>query len=187
MKSTKNFVSVVTLATLMTLGTLAQASTTAAGRYDAQIQASVEQKLVKDKDFKNVQSTVEDGIVTLTGHVDDLKDKLDAEKQARKADKQAKGVRNLIEVAGPSVSDAELQKKLSEKLAYDRAGYNDVAFNAIWANVDNGVVTLHGAAADYPAYNSAIAVAQNLKGVKEVVDNLRVLPMMDDGLRFRLY
>jgi len=181
-----NFIPVVTLAALMTLSPLAQASTTAAGRYDAKIQASVIQKLAKDKDFKNVQSTVEDGIVTLTGDVESYKDKLDAEKQARKADK-AKGVRNLIEVAGPSVSDAQLQKKLAEKLAYDRAGYNDVAFNAITVNVNDGVVTLGGAAADYPAYNSAIALAENTKGVKEVVNNVRVLPLMDDGLRFRLY
>ena len=181
-----NFISVVTLAALMTLSPLAQASTTAAGRYDANIQASVIQKLAKDKDFKNVQSTVEDGIITLTGSVDSYKDKLDAEKQVRKADK-AKGVRNLIEVAGPSVSDAQLQKKLAEKLAYDRAGYNDVAFNAITVNVNNGVVTLGGAAADYPAYNSAISLAENTKGVKEVVNNIRVLPLMDDGLRFRLY
>lgn len=182
-----NLISVVTLAALMTLGPLAQASTTAAGRYDAQIQASVSQKLAQDKDFKNVQSTVEDGIITLTGQVDNLKDKLDAEKQVRKSDKEVSGVRNLIQVAGPSVSDAQLQKKLSEKLKYDRTGYNDVAFNDITVNVKNGVVTLGGAAADYPAYNSALGIAQNTTGVKEVVDNVRVLPLMDDGLRFRLY
>jgi osmotically-inducible protein OsmY len=176
------------LATLLTLGSVAQASTTAAGRYDSQIQASVTQKLEKKSEFKNVNSTVEDGIVTLTGSVDSYKQRLDAEKQARKVDK-SKGVRNLIEVAGPSVNDAELQSKLQKKLTYDRVGYNDVAFNAITVNVKDGVVTLGGVAATYPAYNDAVAIARNTAGVKDVVNDIKVLPTsnFDDQLRLRTY
>jgi osmotically-inducible protein OsmY len=167
---------------------LAQASTSA-GRFDSQIQTSVTQKLDNKSEFKNVQSTVGDGIVTLTGQVDTYKDKLAAEKQARKSDKQVHGVRNLIEVAGPSVSDAELQKKLSRKIAYDRAGHFDIAFNAISVDVNDGVVTLGGAATDYPAYNSALSLVQNTKGVKDVVDKIQVLPASgyDNDLRLALY
>lgn len=188
MKSS-NQLTVVALAALLTLAPIAQASTTSAGRYDSQIQASVTQKLTDKSELQSVRSTVEDGIVTLTGTVDSYKLKLDAEKQARKSDKQVKGVRNLIEVAGPSVSDAELQKKLTSKISYDRAGYRDVAFNAISVSVDDGVVTLGGFAADYPAFNDAVAIAQNQKGVKDVVNNIRVLPTsgFDDSLRVRLY
>jgi len=180
---------VVALAALLTLAPIAQASTTPAGRYDSQIQASVTQKLDNKSDFKSVRSTVEDGIITLTGTVDSYKLKLDAEKQARKSDKQVKGVRNLIEVAGPSVSDAELQKKLTSKISHDRIGYNDVAFNAVSVDVKDGVVTLGGFAADYPAFNDAVGIAQNQKGVKDVVNNIRVLPTsgFDDNLRVRLY
>jgi len=188
MKSTYRILPTAALAALLTLGTAAQASTTSAGRYDARIQSSVEQKLDKKAEFRNVNSTVEDGIVTLTGSVENYKQKLDAEKQARKADK-AKGVRNLIEVAGPSVRDAELQAKLQKKLAYDRAGYNDVAFNAITVNVKHGVVTLGGDAATYPAANDAVALATNMAGVKEVVNEINVLPtsIFDDNLRVRTY
>lgn len=180
---------VVALAALLTVAPLAQASTTSAGRYDSQIQTSVVQKLDDKSEFKNVRSTVEDGIVTLTGSVNSYKLKLDAEKQARKSDKQVKGVRNLIEVAGPKVSDAELQKKLTSKIAYDRAGYNDVAFNAVTVNVNDGVVTLGGYTADYPAYNDAVAIAQNQKGVKDVVNNIQVLPTsgFDNDVRWRAY
>jgi hyperosmotically inducible protein len=180
---------VVALAVLLTFAPIAQASTTAAGRYDSQIQASVKQKLDNKSEFKNVSSTVESGIITLTGTVDSYKQKLDAEKQARKSDKQVKGVRDLIEVAGPTVSDAELQKKLTSKIVYDRVGYNDVAFNAITVNVNDGVVTLGGVTADYPSYNDALAIVQNFKGVKDVVNNMQVLPTSgyDDNLRFRLY
>lgn len=184
-----NHLPVVALAALLTLAPLAQANTTTAGRYDSQIQASVTQKLDNKSNFKNIRSTVADGIVTLTGTVDSYKLKLDAEKQARKSDNHVKGVRNLIEVNGPSFTDAELQKKLTSKIAYDRAGYSDVAFNAISVNVNDGIVTLSGYAADYPAYNSALAIAQNQAGVKDVVDNVQVLPVsgFDNSLRFRLY
>jgi hyperosmotically inducible protein len=184
-----NKIPVVALAALLTVAPLAQASTTSAGRYDSQIQSSVAQKLDDKADFKNVRSTVEDGIVTLTGSVDSYKLKLDAEKQARKSDKQVKGVRNLLEVAGETISDAELQKKLTSKISHDRAGYYDVAFNAVTVSVNDGVVTLGGVTADYPAYNDALAIAQNQKGVKDVVNNIRVLPTsgFDDSLRVRLY
>jgi osmotically-inducible protein OsmY len=184
-----NKLPVVALAALLTLAPIAQASTTPAGRYDSQIQASVTQKLDNKADFKSVRSTVEDGIITLTGTVDSYKLKIDAEKQARKSDKQVKGVRNLIEVAGPSVSDAELQKKLTSKISHDRVGYNDVAFNAVSVNVNDGVVTLGGFTADYPAYNDAVAIAQNQKGVKDVVNNIQVLPTsgFDNDVRWRAF
>ena len=89
----------------------------------------------------------------------------------------------------PACTDAELQKKLTNKIAYDRIGYNDVAFNAVAVDVKDGVVTLGGVTADYPSYNDALAIAQNFKGVKDVVNNMQVLPTSgyDDSLRFRLY
>jgi hyperosmotically inducible periplasmic protein len=188
MKFTTKF-PVVALAALLALAPLAQASTTSAGRYDSKIQSSVAQKLDDKSDFKNVRYTVEDGIVTLTGSVNSYKLKLDAEKQARKSNNQVKGVRNLIEVAGPSVSDAELQKKLTSRISRDRVGYYDVAFNAVTVTVNDGVVTLGGFTADYPAYNDALAIAQNTAGVRDVVNNMRVLPTsgFDDSLRARLY
>jgi hyperosmotically inducible periplasmic protein len=188
MKFTSN-IPVVALAALLAVAPLAQASTTSAGRYDSQIQSSVAHKLDDKSDFQNVRSTVEDGIITLTGSVDSYKLKLDAEKQARKSDKQVKGVRNLIEVAGPALTDAELQKKLTSRISHDRVGYYDVAFNAVTVSVKDGVATLGGVTADYPAYNDALAIAQNTKGVKDVVNNIRVLPTsgFDDELRVRLY
>ena len=53
-------------------------------------------------------------------------------------------MRNDITVAGPNISDAQLQKSLSEKLSYDRVGYGNV-FDAITLQVQNGVVTLGAA------------------------------------------
>jgi len=189
MKSVKQTASIVALATLLAIGPAALASTATAGRYDAQIQAQVVQQLQKKTEFKNVQSTVEQGIVTLTGSVETYKQKLDAEKQARKSDKQVQGVRDLIDVAAPSVTDAELQKKLSRTLAYDRVGYRDNAFNVITLDVKDGVVTLGGEVADYPSYNDAVSIVQNAKGVKDLVNNMKVAPTsgFDDNLRVRLF
>ena len=189
MKYMKQFAPVVALATLLAFGPAASASTATAGENDAKIQAKVVQKLQDKSEFKNVHSTVENGVVTLTGTVDTFKHKLDAQKQARKSDKQVQDVRDLIQVAAPSVSDAELQKNLSRKLAYDRVGYNDNAFNVVTLGVKDGVVTLGGEVADYPAYSDALSIVQNAKGVTNVVNNLKVAPAStyDDGLRFRLF
>ena len=60
------------------------AQTPAAARYDNQIQTAVTQKLAAKKQFRDVQSNVEDGIVTLTGTVDLYQRKLDAAKLAEK-------------------------------------------------------------------------------------------------------
>ena len=61
------------------------AAQTNAARYDDAVQAQVTKKLAEKKQFRNVQSTVEDGIVTLTGTVDLYQQKLDAGKRIRKA------------------------------------------------------------------------------------------------------
>src|ERR1700753_4088973 len=88
---------------------------TSAARFDNPIQTAVTEKLASKKQFTNVKSSVEDGIVTLTGTVDLYQHKMDAAKQARKT-QNVTGVRNLIEVAGPNVADAELEQKLAKKL-----------------------------------------------------------------------
>ncbi len=126
---------------VLTAGLMAQ---TAGGRYDQTIQTKVTEKLAARQEFRNVQATVEDGIVSLSGTVDLYQQKLDAAKKARKT-AEVQGVRNLIAVEGKSVSDAELAAQLDRKLYYDRVGY-DVAFNYITASVENGNVTLMGEA-----------------------------------------
>ena len=60
------------------------AQTSSAGRYDTTVQTSVAHKLADNQKFNNVKSSVEDGIVTLTGTVNLYQDKLDAAKAAKK-------------------------------------------------------------------------------------------------------
>jgi osmotically-inducible protein OsmY len=134
--------------------------------------------------YHNVKVSVDQGIATLTGSVDLYEYKADAEKRVRKA-KGITAVRNLIDVAGPIVSDKDLQSKLAEDLAYDRVGWGDAAFNAITVGVNHSVVTLGGHARTDVDKDSALALVATTHGVKDVVDDIEVDPVsiMDDGIR----
>jgi osmotically-inducible protein OsmY len=81
-----------------------------------------------------------------------------------------------------------LREKLADKLRYDRAGFG-IAFNAITLDVKDGVVTLGGNVRDYPARDSAVAIAETTPGVKDIMDNIEVAPTstFDDDLRMKLY
>jgi len=135
------------------------------------------------KQFRDVQVTVENGIATLKGSVALFEYKADAEKHVRHA-KGVTAVRNLIEVAGPSIPDQELQAKLVEKLEYDRVGYGNM-FNAISVNIQNGVATVGGHARTDVDKDSALALVATTPGVKDLVDTIEVDPvsMMDDQTR----
>jgi len=167
------------------MSSLALAATSGAARYDQSIQAQASRQLAAKKDFHNVQPAVEDGIVTLTGDVDLYQQKLDAAKRIRKI-ANVQGVRNLIEVAGVTVPDAQLAAQLDRKLYYDRMGY-DIAFNFVTTSVQEGVVTLQGETRDEYDRDSALSLAYRTPGVKDVVDNIKVAPVsfFDDHIRIQ--
>ena len=175
------------LSSLLAVGVLSAtlvAQTTGAGRYDQEIQSKVTQKLAQKQQFRDVKATVEDGIVNLTGTVDLYQQKLDAAKRARKADK-VQGVRNQI-VVSSAAPDAQLAAQLDRKLYFDRIGYDNL-FNYVTASVKDGVVTLNGETRTPVSHDSALAIANFMPGVKDVVDNIKVLPVsnFDDQIRLR--
>lgn len=161
------------------------AQTAAASRYDNQIQAALGQKLAAKSQFQNVKSSVEDGIVTLTGTVDLYQRKLDAARVARRTSK-AQGVRNLITVAGATVADEQLEQKLARKLTYVRSGY-DSTFDYFALGVKDGVVTVEGQDRTGVGRDEALADIYRQPGVKDVVENIGIEPasIFDDGLRVR--
>lgn len=173
---------------LLSVGLLSAAlaaETSAASRYDNQLQAAVTQKLASKNQYSNVKASVEDGIVTLTGTVDLYQRKLDAAKLARKIP-NAQGVRNLITVAGANVSDEQLEQKLATKLTYVREGY-DSTFDYFALGVKDGVVTLEGQDRTGVGHDEAMADIANMPGVKDVIDKVTIAPVsnFDDGLRLR--
>jgi hyperosmotically inducible protein len=159
--------------------------TASASRNDTQIETTVTQKLAARNQFRDVKANAEDGIATLTGTVDLYQRKLDAGKLARKV-ANTQGVRNLITVAGPNVSDAQLEQKLAQKLRYVRVGY-DNAFDYFALGVKDGVVTVEGEDRTGVGRDEAMADIANMSGVKDVIDNIALEPvsMFDDGLRAR--
>jgi hyperosmotically inducible periplasmic protein len=177
-----------TAGSLLAVGLLSAtlfAQPAASTRYDNQIQTAVTHKLAAKRHFSDVKSTVEDGIVTLTGTVDLYQRKLDAAKLARKT-ASVQGVRNLITVAGPNVPDEQLDQKLVKKLRYVRVGY-DNTFDYFALGVKDGVVTVEGADRTGVGRDEALADIANMPGVKDVVSNISVEPtsIFDDGIRLR--
>jgi len=176
------------LSSLLAVGLLSAtlaAQTAAATRYDNQIQAAVTKKLAAKDQFCDVQSSVEDGIVTLTGTVDLYQSKLDATKLARKIS-NVQGVRNLTTVAGPNVPDEQLEQQLAQKLRYVRSGY-DITFDYFALGVKDGVVTVVGQDRTGVGRDEALADVYSTPGVKDVIANVSLEPVspMDDGLRLR--
>src|SRR5215469_15371927 len=148
------------LSSFLTVGLLSVslfAQSSGAARYDATIQTSVTHKLADNNKFAEVKSSVEDGIVTLSGTVNLYQDKLDAAKAAKKQ-KNVQGVRNLIEVAGPAVTDEQLHEQLSRKIYYDRVGWYDSAFNYFTLSVKDGVATIGGETYNDVGRDSALAI-----------------------------
>lgn len=180
---TKGLLLIVTV--MFAISVWAQAGSVGTGRYDQQIQQNVTKVLQSKDKWKGITASTDDSIVTLNGSVKLLIDKLDAAKKVDKIE-HVQGTRNHAQVEG-NVPDEQLRQKLGDKLRYDRVGYG-IAFNAISLNVESGVVTLGGDVRDYPARDSALAIAETTPGVKEVVDNINVLPVspFDDEIRLRV-
>src|ERR1700683_189763 len=155
--------------------TLVFAQTPAAARYDNQIQTGVAKKLASKNHFADVKSSVEDGIVTLTGTVDLYQRKLDAAKLARKT-ASVQGVRNLITVAGSNVPDEQLEQRLAQKLTYVRVGY-DNTFDYFALGVKDGVVTVEGEDRTGIGRDEALADIANMAGVKDVIANVSLEPV----------
>lgn len=154
---------------------------------DAHLQQEV-QKALSASRFKGIQASVQNGIVTLAGHVDVYAAKVNADQKAHHVH-GVKGVENEVQVSGPEIPDQQLQAKLQQAIAYGLVGYVPVAFQAITVQVQNGDVTLGGHAAGPIAANDAVGIVENYKGVKDVVDNIQVDPLspMDDGIRVRVF
>jgi len=155
---------------------------------DNNLRAEVMNKALNKSKFKGIEVSVQNGVVKLTGTVDVFDTKEDADKRVHRL-KGVTAVDNEIQIAGPSVPDSVLREKLGKAIQYDRVGYGTTAFNAIGVSVQDGVVTLSGHAYGPVDADSAIAVAANTKGVKDVINDIQVDPVspMDDRIRIAVF
>lgn len=165
-------------------GAVAQvAANTGARAMDQQIATYLQQQFAKKSAFSGVRVSVEDRVVTLTGETPSYRDKLNAAHTAEQVE-SANGLIDKITVGGPTVSDADLTKKLAESLTYDRMSQGQT-FNALTVAVKNGHVTVGGNVRDYPDRDSALDIVADTRGVKGMVDHIQVAPLspMDDQIR----
>lgn len=158
------------------------------GDKDNTLRAEITNKALNKSQFKNVQVSVKDGVATLTGTVDVADQKFQADQRVHRV-KGVVSVDNEIQVAGPTIPDAELQQKVLKAVQYDRAGWRTAPFNAISVSVQDGVVTLGGHAYGPVDADSAFATVANIKGVKDVINDIQIDPVspMDDRIRQAVY
>jgi hyperosmotically inducible periplasmic protein len=151
---------------------------------DSQIQAAVQKALMGSR-FNGVQVSVQNGTVTLTGSVDVVAEKFNADQKVHHV-KGVGAVANEIQVNAAEIPDDKLQAKVMKAITYDLWGNVPVAFQAISVQVQNGVVTLGGHAAGPVAAADAFAVVANTKGVRDVINNIQIDPVSDFDDRIRV-
>lgn len=161
----------------------AMAVPAAFGQANSQLQTAV-QKALRGSQFKNIQVSAQGNDVTLTGTVNVYYDKVLAEKKVHHVHGVAQ-IDDQIQVGGPGIPDAELQKKLIDKVTYGLEGYVPVAFQTIMIGVHNGVVYVGGHAAGPIAANDAMSIIESTPGVKGVVNHMEVDPVSDMDMQLR--
>jgi osmotically-inducible protein OsmY len=125
---------------------------------------------------QHIGVAVEDGVVTLTGHVGSYIERLAAEK----AVKRVKGVRAIaeeIEVRFPSdkkTSDDQIAKRALDLIAWD----STIPKDKIQIKVQNGFVTLTGEVDWFYQRDDAEAAVRKLTGVKGLSNEIKVKPQV---------
>ena len=188
-RANRRFIPVLALALGASISTLPYAVAAAQpGPNDTNVQAEVINKALNKPNLKGVQATAHDGVITLTGTVPLFDLKQEADKRTHKI-KGVQGVSNEIQVAGSTLPDSVVEAKLVKAISYDRVGYGTTPFNAISVQVQDGIATLSGHAYGPVDAASALALAANTQGVKNVVNEVQVDPlsMMDDRSRMQLF
>jgi osmotically-inducible protein OsmY len=143
---------------------------------DMKLKKAVEEELEWEPsiDAEHIGVTAEDGVVTLSGHVESYAQKYAAEAATRRV----KGVRAIaeeIEVRFPG--DRKLADDQIAKRALDVISWNStIPKDCVQVKVQNGVVTLFGEADWYFQRDNAESAVRRLSGVKGLVNEIKIKP-----------
>jgi osmotically-inducible protein OsmY len=119
----------------------------------------------------NIQTTVHNGHVTLTGHVDWLHQKEQAEVTVRHI-AGVRGVVNHIDVA-PRTVQRDVRKRIVQSLHRNA----DLDARHIDVAVAGDIVTLTGTVSSWSQYEAAERGAGSAPGIRLVANQIRVVPM----------
>jgi osmotically-inducible protein OsmY len=143
---------------------------------DSQLRQSVLEELEFDPsiDAGSIGVCVDDGVVTLTGHVSSFAEMLAVENAARRV----KGVRALaeeLEVRAPlgkKTADDEIAKRALKILEW----YGLIPANAVQVTVQHGVVFLSGEVIWQYQRKAAEDAVKQLSGIIDVMNNILIKP-----------
>lgn len=127
-------------------------------------------------DSQHIGVAVEDGVVTLTGHVASYTERLAAEK----AVKRVKGVRAIAEeieirfLNDKKTSDDQIARRALDVIAWD----STIPKDKIQIKVQNGFVTLTGEIDWFYQRDDAEAAVRKLTGVKGLSNEIKVKPQV---------
>ena len=153
---------------------------------DSQAKDHIQSRLDHAKVEKHgeVQVTYAAGVATLTGTVDNLGSKLDAEAAVRKS-KGVKQVVNNIQVRAEGVSDQQMLEQARHQIVmYFAYGI----FDNVELAAHNGALTVRGQVTQPFKKTDMGRILERVKGVAALQNNLEVLPLsnFDDRLRLQV-
>lgn len=141
------------------------------GLTDWEISNAVDDEMIEDAAVPSgyIDVTTADGIVTLSGSVDNILAKDRAEKIASTV-KGVRGIVNRIDVSAPYRTDTEIDEDVEDALLWDPVTESwEIA-----ASVDDGVVTLSGTVDSWQEKELAAKVAKGVRGVKGIDNDITV-------------
>jgi osmotically-inducible protein OsmY len=144
-----------------------------AARSDSELAQAVRRALEWDAlvDDENIHSTVSEGWVTLSGAVDRLREREDAEHAVRHLI-GVRGVTNAIEVVGPPPNVEKLRERL--RSALERRARREARH--IQVRVEEHSVTLSGKVDSWLEKRAVLGLVSHTPGVRRVNDALEVDP-----------
>ncbi|HUU13032.1 MAG TPA: BON domain-containing protein [Terriglobia bacterium] len=149
----------------------------------AEIAAHVQSRLYHARVFEHgeVQVAFENGVATLTGTVDSLGVKLDAERAARKVDEVMK-VENNINVHAEDVTARQIAEQARKEIV---TYYAYGIFDNIWLEAEGDKLIVNGQVGQPFKKEDIGNFLAHIKGVAVLENNLEVLPLSsyDDSLR----
>lgn len=141
---------------------------------------SLRQNIIDELEFEpslnasNIGVTVENGIVTLTGHVGSYMEKVRAERVVQRI-KGVHGVAEELEVRYPDdkkTSDDEIAKRALNIISWDTS----IPANKVQVKVEGGWITLSGQVEWYYQKVSAEEAVRKISGVKGVINMMTIEP-----------
>lgn len=147
-----------------------------AERRDEELKSKVEAAINADKGMRgyDINVRVQDEIVHLEGMVDVLREK----QRAQEIASGVHGVRdvenNLTVSTDGGITDGDVEFEIAEEL---RA--HGIDTKNVWVNVESGVARIRGKVASLGEAKAAVEAAAKARGVKDVVDETKVVSEAD--------